>query len=248
MLTSIRGLVAASLLATSAIVATPAFAQDEEAGPVTVTGSVTLVSDYRFRGVGLSGGDIAIQGGVTLNHESGFYVGTWASSLEDTPVYGEVEVDVFAGWAGDISEGLGADVGVTYYAYPSKDPGAGPSDVWEVYGKLKPSIGPLGLTLGAFYAWDQDSLGGGDNLYLSADASLGVPNTPITLTAHAGYTDGFLTFTPDGNAFDYSIGASATVLGSLTLGVAYVDVDGPGGPLFDGVTDDTVVVSLGASF
>lgn len=248
MLTSIRGLVAASLLATSAIVATPAFAQDEEAGPVTVTGSVTLVSDYRFRGVGLSGGDIAIQGGVTLNHESGFYVGTWASSLEDTPVYGEVEVDVFGGWAGDISEGLGADVGVTYYAYPSKDPGAGPSDVWEVYGKLKPSIGPLGLTLGAFYAWDQDSLGGGDNLYLSADASLGVPNTPITLTAHAGYTDGFLTFTPDGNAFDYSIGASATVLGSLTLGVAYVGVDGPGGPLFDGVTDDTVVVSLGASF
>lgn len=248
MLTSIRGLVVASLLATSAIAATPAFAQDEEAGPVTVTGSVTLVSDYRFRGVGLSGGDIAIQGGVTLNHESGFYVGTWASSLEDTPVYGEVEVDVFGGWAGDISEGLGADVGVTYYAYPSKDPGAGPSDVWEVYGKLKPSIGPLGLTLGAFYAWDQDSLGGGDNLYLSADASLGVPNTPITLTAHAGYTDGFLTFTPDGNAFDYSIGASATVLGSLTLGVAYVGVDGPGGPLFDGVTDDTVVVSLGASF
>lgn len=248
MLTSIRGLVAASLLATSAIAATPASAQDEEAGPVTVTGSVTLVSDYRFRGVGLSGGDIAIQGGVTLNHESGFYVGTWASSLEDTPVYGEVEVDVFGGWAGDISEGLGADVGVTYYAYPSKDPGAGPSDVWEVYGKLKPSIGPLGLTLGAFYAWDQDSLGGGDNLYLSADASLGVPNTPITLTAHAGYTDGFLTFTPDGNAFDYSIGASATVLGSLTLGVAYVGVDGPGGPLFDGVTDDTVVVSLGASF
>jgi uncharacterized protein (TIGR02001 family) len=248
MLTSIRGLIAASILATSAVVATPAFAQDEEAGTVTVTGSVTLVSDYRFRGVGLSGGDIAIQGGVTLNHESGLYVGTWASSLEDTPVYGEVEVDVFAGWAGDISEGLGADVGVTYYAYPSKDPGAGPSDVWEVYGKLKPSIGPLGLTLGAFYSWDQDSLGGGDNLYLSADASLGVPNTPITLTAHAGYTDGFLTYTADGDAFDYSVGASATVLGSLTLGVAYVGVDGPGGPLFDGVTDDTVVVSLGASF
>lgn len=248
MLTSVRGLIAASLLATSAVVATPAFAQDEEAGPVTVTGSVTLVSDYRFRGIGLSGGDIAIQGGVTLNHESGLYVGTWASSLEDTPVYGEVEVDVFAGWAGNISEGLGADVGVTYYAYPSKDPGAGPSDVWEVYGKLKPSIGPLGLTLGAFYSWDQDSLGGGDNLYLSADASLGVPNTPITLTAHAGYTDGFLTLTPDGDAFDYSVGASATVLGSLTLGVAYVGVDGPGGPLFDGVTDDTVVVSLGASF
>lgn len=246
MLTSIRGLAAAAVLTTSALVAAPAYAQDEEeAGPVTVTGSVTLVSDYRFRGIGLSGGDIAIQGGVTLNHESGFYAGTWASSLEDTPVYGEVEVDLFAGWAGDISDGLGADVGVTYYAYPSKDSGAGPSDVWEVYGKLKPSLGPVGLTFGAYYSWDQDSLGGGDNLYLSADASLGVPNTPFTLTAHAGYTDGFLTLTPDGTAFDYSIGASATVLGKLTLGVSYVGVDGP---RIDGVTDDTVVVSLGASF
>lgn len=248
MLTSIRGLLAASLLSTSAFVAAPAFAQEEEAGPVTVTGSVTLASDYRFRGVGLSGGDIAIQGGVTINHESGFYLGTWASSLEDTPVYGEVELDVFGGWAGDISDGLGADVGVTYYAYPSKDPGAGPSDVWEVYGKLKPSFGPVGLTFGAYYSWDQDSLGGGDNLYLSADAALGIPNTPLTLTAHAGYTDGFLTYTPDGNAWDYSIGASATVLGSLTLGVAYVGVEGPGGPAWDGITDDTVVVTLGASF
>ena len=35
--------------------ATPAFAQDEEAeeaeGPITISGSIALVSDYRFRGV-----------------------------------------------------------------------------------------------------------------------------------------------------------------------------------------------------
>jgi uncharacterized protein (TIGR02001 family) len=124
---------------------TPAFAQDaaEEPTPdVSVTGSVTLVSDYRFRGVGLSGGDIAIQGGLTLNSKPGIYFGTWASSLEDSPVYGEVELDVFAGWTGELTDGLGADVGVTYYAYPSKDTGAGPSDVWEFYGKLKPTFGP----------------------------------------------------------------------------------------------------------
>ena len=248
MLTSVRSLMAATLLVGTAFAATPALADDEEAGPVTVTGSVTLASDYRFRGVGLSGGDIAIQGGLTLNTTPGFYVGTWASSLEDTPVYGEVELDLFGGWAGEVTDGLGADVGVTYYAYPSKDAGAGPSDVWEFYGKLKPSLGPVGMTFAVYYSPDQDSLGGGDNLYLAADATVGIPSTPISINAHAGYTDGFLTYTANGKAWDYSVGASATVLGGLSLGVAYVGVEGPGGPAWDGVTDDTVVATLGYSF
>ena len=249
MLTSVRSLLAATALA-GAIATTPALAQEApESDPVvTVTGSVTGVTDYRFRGVGLSGGDFAIQGGLTLNSKPGFYVGTWASSLEDSPVYGEVGLERFAGWSGEITDGIGADVGVTYYAYPSKDAGAGPSDVWEFYGKLKPTIGPVGLTLGLYYSPDQDSLGGGDNFYVSGDAVVAIPNTPLSLSAHAGYTDGFLTYTADGDAFDYSLGASVTVLGGLSFGLSYVGVDGPSGPAWDGITDDTVVASLGYSF
>jgi uncharacterized protein (TIGR02001 family) len=252
MLTSVRSLLAATALA-GAFAATPALAQatpaPEETTPdVTITGNVSGVTDYRFRGVGLSGGDMAIQGGLTLNSKPGVYFGLWSSSLEDSPVYGEVELDIYAGWAGNISEGIGADVGVTYYAYPSKDAGAGPSDVWEFYGKLKPTLGPVGLTFAVYYSPDQDSLGGGDNLYLAADAGIGIPNTPLTISAHAGYTDGFLTYTADGDAFDYSLGASVTVLGGLSLGVAYVGVDGPGGAAWDGITDDTVVGTLGFSF
>ncbi len=107
MLTSVRSLLAATALA-GAFAATPALAQDTEGGPfVTVSGSVTGVTDYRFRGVGLSGGDFAIQGGITLNTQPGIYVGTWASSLEDSPVYGEGELDFFAGWAGDVTDGAG---------------------------------------------------------------------------------------------------------------------------------------------
>jgi uncharacterized protein (TIGR02001 family) len=246
MLTSVRSLMAATVLAGSALFATPAMAQDDPS--VTVTGNVAIVSDYRFRGVGLSGGDIAIQGGLTLNTAPGFYVGTWASSMEDSPVYGEVELDIFGGWAGEVTDGVGVDVGVLYYAYPSKDAGAGPSDVWEVYGKVKPTLGPVGLTFGVAYAFDQDSLGGGDNLYLSADAAVAIPDTPVSLSAHVGYTDGFLTFTPDGEALDYSIGASVTVLGGLSLGVSYVGVEGPTGPAWDGITDDTVVGSISYAF
>jgi len=247
MLTSVRSLMAATALV-GAVAATPTLAQEAPTPAVTVTGSTTVVTDYRFRGIGLSGGDIAIQGGLTLNSKPGIYAGTWLSSLEDSPVYGEVEMDLFAGWTGEVADGLAADVGVTYYAYPSKDSGAGPSDVWEFYGKLKPTFGPVGLTFGVFYSPDQDSLGGGDNLYLSADAVAGIPNTPISLSAHAGYTDGFLTYTADGDAFDYSLGASVTVLGGLSIGIAYVGVEGPGGPAWDGITDDTVVGTLGFTF
>jgi uncharacterized protein (TIGR02001 family) len=247
MLTSVRSLLAATVLA-GAFAATPALADDEPAPDFTITGNVTGVTDYRFRGVGLSGGDMAIQGGLTLNSKPGVYFGLWSSSLEDSPVYGEVELDVFAGWAGEVTDGIGADVGVTYYAYPSKDAGAGPSDVWEFYGKLKPTLGPVGLTFAAYYSPDQDSLGGGDNLYLAADAGIGIPETPLRVSAHVGYTDGFLTYTADGDAFDYSLGVSATVLGGLSIGVSYVGVVGPSGPAWDGITDDTIVASLGYSF
>ena len=113
MLTSIRSFAAATLMTSTVLAATPAFAQDEAAAPgaITVSGSVTLVSDYRFRGVSLSGGDPAIQGGIDLAHESGFYVGTWASSIDDggTDLLGDVELDVYAGWSGEVSDGLTLD-------------------------------------------------------------------------------------------------------------------------------------------
>lgn len=247
MLTSIRGTTAAVLLVSS-IFAAPAFAQEaEEDAPssVTVTGNVTLVSDYRFRGVSLSDGDPAIQGGITVTHDSGFYVGTWASSLGDSTagVYGDMELDVFGGWSGSVSEGLGLDVGLLYYAYPTNPSGVD-AEFFEPYVTLTGTLGPVTAKVGANYAWDQKALVD-DSLYLRTDLSTALPNTPLSLNAHLGYTDGAFSFDPDGESFDWSVGASATVLGSLTLGVSYVGVEAP---TVDGLTDDAVVFSLGASF
>jgi len=244
MLTSVRSLMAATVLAGAAL-ATPAMAQDEGSSPISVSGNVALVTDYRFRGVGLSDGDPAIQGGITISTEPGFYVGAWGSSLGYTPAYGETELDFSAGYATEVS-GVGIDVGGTYYTYPSND--VGPSDVFEIYGKVSPSVGPLGLTFAAYYMPKQDSLGGDDNLYLSADASVGIPNTPVTLTGHIAYTDGGLAaFNSDSKAWDYSVGASITAFGGLTVGVAYIGVEDEGANI-NGVTDDTVVGTLSFSF
>ncbi|OCC25268.1 hypothetical protein MB02_00900 [Croceicoccus estronivorus] len=251
MLTSVRSLMTATVLAGAAFAATPAMAQEESTSDITVSGNVALVTDYRFRGVSLSGGDAAIQGGIDIAHSSGFYVGTWASSMEDSPVYGEMELDIYGGWSGEVTPGLTLDAGLLYYAYPSKDNGAGPSDYFEPYLSLSTTLGPVGATVGVAYAWDQDSLGDEDNLYLYTDLEVGIPNTPISLSGHLGYTDGALApdyvngVNNDKSAIDWSIGASATVLGGLTLGVSYIGVEGQS---IKNATDDAVVGTLSYSF
>ena len=248
MLTSIRGLMAATALAGAAFVSVPALAQDDTSG-VTVSGNAAVVTDYRFRGVSLSGGDMAIQGGIDLGHDSGFYVGTWGSSI-DGGAYGSVELDLYGGWAGEVAPGVELDVGVLYYMYPNGAPGVD-LDYWEPYASIGTTIGPVGATLGVAYAWEQDSLGGDDNLYLYTDFEIGLPTTPLTLTAHAGYTDGVLApplltgLSLDDSGFDWSVGLSATVLGALSVGVSYVGVEGPS---VDGFTDDTIVGTLSVAF
>lgn len=264
MLTSVRSLAAASLFAIAATLAAPAAAQvtnpadevDDGGFDLALSANVALVSEYRFRGVDLSGGDIALQGGVDLGLPSGFYVGAWGSTLDDDTVgYGDMELDVFGGWTGDLG-GLTADVGVIGYLYP--DAGAGDYDYYEFYGSLGAGLGPASVTAGVAYAPSQDSLdfgaGSDDNLYLYLDAGVGIPTTPLTVKAHVGYTDGSLTYTDDGDAMDYSLGVEAVVPGTpITVGAAYVALD-------DDITaadvalgaydlaDDAIVLSVSATF
>ncbi|MEP5937081.1 MAG: TorF family putative porin [Erythrobacter sp.] len=285
MLTSIRGLMAASLVTGMAFAATPALAEESSEenlsemklvlseavteadidraiqdietdaansvggdGGFEISANVALASEYRFRGVDLSGGNLAIQGGVDFSHTSGFYIGTWASNLdEDTVGFGSTELDVYAGFGGDIGEGLSYDIGGIYYLYPDAASGAA-TDYFEVYGSLGFGLGPAELTAGVAYAPDQQSLGSTDNLYLYTDIGFGIPETSLTVTGHLGYTDGFLTFTDDGKAFDWSIGVEAALAGPLSVGVSYVGVEGDGlidpGGVF---TDDAIVFTLSAS-
>ena len=246
MLMSVRGLVAASLFVGSGLAAVPAFAQDE--GDFTISGNAAVVSEYRFRGVDLSGGDIAIQGGVDVSHSSGFYVGTWGSSLdEDTVGYGHTELDIYGGWTGEIASGVTADAKVLYYAYPNAP--AGDFDYVEFAGSLGFTLGPAETTVGVAYAPKQDSLGNHDNLYLYADLGVGIPNTPISLAGHIGYTDGdFLTYTRDGTAWDWSIGGEFAVNENLSVGVSYVDAQGNEAPGTYKFTDSAVVATLSVSF
>lgn len=235
---SILGLSAVALLAS---MSAPAFAQEEEAAsPITITGSAALVSDYRFRGFSQSSQNAAVQAGITATHESGFYAGTWGSSISFA---GSAEVDLFAGWSKAVAEGVTLDVGLLYYLYPKH--GGGDTDFFEPYVNVTGAIGPMTIKVGANYAWEQDALGGNDAIYLHAEPSLAIPGTPFGVNGHLGYaSSNAFPGGVDGEVIDWSLGATATWK-NLTFGVSYVDTDEPGN--IRG-SDAAVVFSLTAAF
>ena len=240
-------LLAGSMLAAAA----PAFAQEETAPPkpITVSGSVALVSDYRFRGVSQSDEDVAVQAGVTISHESGLYGGFWGSNLAGWGTFGgaNLELDIIGGYKFKPTEDVTLDVGVTYYMYPG---GADKTDFFEPYAKVSGSIGPASLTAGVAYAPAQEALGRWyftgadaaagvyndpgdkeDNLYLWVDAATALPSTPFTLKGHVGFSDGnrglgpnATSVAPTGKYFDWMVGVDTTFK-NLTLGVSYVGTD-----------------------
>lgn len=225
------------------IPAVPAHAQETDPPkPVTVSGSVALVSDYRFRGVSQTDKEAAIQGGITVSHETGLYGGFWGSNLAGWGTFGgsNMELDLVAGYKREVASGVNVDVGLTWYMYPG---GADLTDFAEPYVKLSTSLGPVSALAGVAYAPKQKALGNWsntpesrvgsshDNLYLWGDLSSGIPQTPVTVKAHLGYSDGNpglgpngTSVAPTGSYLDWLIGADL-VLGPVTLGVAYVDTD-----------------------
>lgn len=213
-------LAAASVAMSALAVSAPSFAQDEAAdakasGPITLTGGVAVVSDYRFRGVSLSDKDFAVQPYLTVKHESGLYAGVWGSNI--TPNSGDdVEVDLYAGFAG--GDGVTYDIGATYYVYP----GVSSFNYVEFTGKLGITVGPATIGGQVSYVPSQDNTGNNDNIYVATNAAVGIPGTPVTLTGSVGYEDG--AFSGAGGKMDWSLGASASAKG-FTLGVAYVDTN-----------------------
>ena len=240
--------ISAALIASTA---TPAFAKDgEDSSGISVSANVALTSDYRFRGLSFSDGDIAVQGGIDVSHDSGFYIGTWASSIEDSPTFGHTELDLYGGWSGEVISGLSVDVGLLYYVYPNGDGGAaGPSDYFEPYASVTGAIGPLEVTSGIAWAPSQNSLGNSDNVYIYTGVSGGIPNTPISLSATIGINEGSLG-NPAGiigvnDYVDWKIGADWAVTENLTASIAYTDTDAPS---INNFTDSAIVFTLAAEF
>ncbi|MBL4837441.1 MAG: hypothetical protein JKY34_07665 [Kordiimonadaceae bacterium] len=221
------------LMSTAATLAFAAPATQADDLGISLSANATIVSDYRFRGVTLSDKDVAFQGGFDVSTESGFYVGTWGSSIESYEG-SELELDIYAGYATSFSE-LDFDIGILGYTYPGS---TGPTTYWEAYSSLGGSAGSVGWTVGAAYAFSQESIGDDDNIYLYADLSYPIAETALSLTAHVGYEDGAF----GDEKVDWTLGASYDFK-QFSLGVSYIDTN-----INSSGSNGGVVVSLGASF
>lgn len=179
---------------------------------VEVTGDITITSDYAFRGISQTDEAPALQGGLSLSSESGFYVSVWGSSV-DFGGRGTLELDVLAGWAGALNEDWSADVGIMRYGYPNTEFEG--SNFWELYG----SLSYHDLTFGLAYSDDYYG-NSGKFFYYYGSYSYALTDY-LSLGVHIGYNDAD---NSDDSYTDWGVSLSTEVIG-LGLSLAYVDTD-----------------------
>ena len=190
------------------------------AEPINLSGSGTIISDYRFRGVSYSNGDPEVHVTAEATHSSGFYAGVWVGSVSGARRAGaSAEADVYIGY--HTTKGLLTyDAGVEYFSYPGAATGSGLSIV-EPYATISGTLGATTARLGIAYAPRQGSAVR-DRLYSYAELIQPIPRTPITLRAHVGHTRSGLG--AQYNALDYGLGADV-VRGKITFSLSYTGTD-----------------------
>jgi len=170
---------------------------------------LSLVSDYRYRGVSLSGEKPALQGTADVELKSGAYGELWVSTIKDDGA-GKLELDGSAGYAFDLADGISLDVSATYYLYP----GHVSSNAHEFTVVVEGTHGPFTASLGASVAPPQRGTRDDDdrrrtNLYLFGVAGYAVKNTPLTLRAQIGREQGPWDMRERGSKWDYALGLQA---------------------------------------
>lgn len=221
----------------AAATAAPAFAQE-----VTVTGNVSLVSDYAFRGISQTEENPALQGGFDASFgDSGFYVGTWASSINFAGYGGgNLELDIYGGYKFALGP-VAMDVGVLGYFYPGADDDfTGDLDFYEVY--AKPSIALSDqFTLGGNISYSPDFQNEtGDAFYYEVNGTF-VASPELSFSGAVGMQDvdtaGF--FAGEDNYTTWNVGGTYSALG-LGFDLRYVGTDVDNADAYD----DRVVFSI----
>ena len=213
--------------------------------PSPLTGNLTFVGDYRFRGVSQTYTQPAVQAGVDYTSNIGAYAGTWGSNVSGNQFLNgaSLELDLYGGYRWELGK-LGFDLGGQYYWYPSARYNIDPGDQYntaEVYlstrfrqVSAKYSLAVTDLfgmktgTIGGYCGINSDGtpaaascLGTGSTKgsgYLDLAASFNVVSG-INLGLHYGYQS--VSNYPELSYSDFKLGVSRQ-FGAFTLGAAAV--------------------------
>ncbi|MBU3616295.1 TorF family putative porin [Polynucleobacter sp. JS-Polo-80-F4] len=231
---------AAAVALLTGLASSAAFAADEPAAEVEVspiTANVSLVSDYRYRGISQSNLRPAIQGGFDYAHESGFYIGNWNSSITwvnnlSPSVSSGIEMDFYAGFKKElIAEGFASDIGVLQYYYPTSgnfvSPNVNPNTT-EIYAAQNYTFGPLTGFFKFSYAvtntfgYNQSS----GSYYPDLTANYDTGIWGLAVNAHVGYQkiagQQVIAGTPTASYTDWKLGLTKDFGGGLSLSAAYI--------------------------
>jgi uncharacterized protein (TIGR02001 family) len=193
--------------------------------------TITLTNDYDFRGFSQSAKDPAVQASLDYGFANGFAVGVWASNVDFEPADGDIEVDYYGSYTGEINETTSWSIGATYYSYPGSDDLL---DYPEYYVGF--DVGDFG-----FKQWYSNDLydSGESGMYTEGNATFALPQD-FSLLLHLGYSWGDLwenSFDEGGlggELFDYAIGVGYDI-NNFSLVLKYLGTDASGEQK---VTDD----------
>jgi uncharacterized protein (TIGR02001 family) len=160
----------------------------------TLSYNIGAVTDYRYRGISQTGSHPALQGGIDFAHKSGFYLGTWASTIHwikdssnnGVSVKGPIEIDVYGGYKGAINETFSYDVGGLEYWYATntlKDLTGVNANTFELYGALTAGPATLKYSHATTNLFGTPNSKGSGYLDLSATFDLG---SGVTFVPHIG--------------------------------------------------------------
>lgn len=94
----------------------------ETASPHTLTTNIGLFTDYTFRGISYTKERGAVQGGIDYSHSSGFFLGVWATNIENNAFYGNSsELDIYGGYTHQLSDDLSLTGGFIQYFFPGSN-------------------------------------------------------------------------------------------------------------------------------
>lgn len=229
--------------AVAAALLVPGLAAAQAASPIS--GNMSLVSDYRFRGITQTFEEPALQGGFDYAHSSGIYLGNWNSSIADSFFAGSpLEMDFYGGYKGTAGP-LGYDLGLLYYYYPGSNPKI---DNTEIYAGISWQF----LSLKYFHAvsdfFGAPDTKGSNYIDLTATWDLG---SGWGLVGHIGHQK--IKNNSDADYTDYKLGVTKDVGGWL-FGAAFIDNDASGtitnanNGTTKNVGDSTVVLSVSKTF
>lgn len=196
-----KKLLLASAFATA--FATPLAAWAQAKSPHTVTGNVSLNTDYRFRGISQTFGQPALQGGFDYSHASGLYLGTWASNVYGGRTsqalgtafnQGSLEMDFYGGYKFEPIKDVNADIGVLTYLYPGAKYAVATNDKYtntELYGAIgyKWFSAKYSHSLTDYFGINNNTVGAGNTAVTGGcgiQSNVNAAGGPIATTTCAG--------------------------------------------------------------